>query len=182
MRAIHKISRIIITALGILVSMYIGTALADSEPIDITIVPQPTPTPIRYEAPIETTDHSLNQREVETLAEFLWKSPLYYESTKRTLLWVVFNRVDDKSGLFADNIEDVCRNRSEFGFMEAHRYKLSEDNLRIVREEMNRWLSMKEGKWVGYHVPRNGLYCGFCGDRNRSIKVYSEIGGEPLTW
>ena len=182
MRTIHKIKMIILTAIGILIAMHIGTALADSEPIDITIVPVPTPEPIPYTAPIEVTDHYLDQREVETLAEFLWKSPLRYESTKRTLLWVVFNRVDDKSGLFDDNIEDVCRNRAEFGFMEAHRYKLSEDNLRIVREEMNRWKSLHDGKWVGRHVPRNGVYCAFHGDRNRLIDVYSEIGGQPLTW
>ena len=182
MRAIHIIKRITLTAFGILCAMYIGTALADSEPIDITIIPQPTPEPIPYTAPVEVTEHYLDQQEVETLAEFLWKSPLYYESTKRTLLWVVFNRVDDKSGLFADTIEEVCRNRAEFGFMEAHRYKLSEENLRIVREELNRWKSLHDGKWVGRHVPRNGLYCAFYGDRNRSIKVYSEIGGTPLKW
>ena len=182
MRTIQIIKKIMLTVLGILGAMYIGTALADSEPIDITIVPVPTPEPIPYTAPVEITDHYLDQQEVETLAEFLWKSPLYYESTKRTLLWVVFNRVDDRSGLFADTIEEVCRNRAEFGFMEAHRYALSEENLRIVREEMNRWLSMKDGKWVGRHCPRNGVYCGFYGDRNRQIHVYAQLGGDPLKW
>ena len=181
-RAIMVMSKIFLTVAGVLLSMYIGTALADEEVIDLVPVAVSKPDPIPCPFKVEVTDHALDQREVETLAEFLWKSPMYYETQKRTLLWVVFNRVDDTSGRFADDIESVCRDRREWGFMSAHRYALSDDNLRIVREEMNRWLSMKDGKYIGHHVPRNGVFCSFGGDRNRIVTVYAELGGEALEW
>ena len=181
-RALRFTKRVLLTAAAVLAAMWIGTALADEDVIDLVpvTVEEPEAIPCPWEP--EVTEHHLNQREVDALAEFLWKSPLRYESTKRTLLWVVFNRVDDQSEKFADSIEEVCRNKHEFSFMSAHRYTLSEENIRIVREEMNRWLSLKDGNYIGRHVPRNGVYAAFCGDRNRNIKVYAELNGEPLTW
>ena len=181
-RAIKIIGRILLTVIGILVAMRIGTALADGEVIDLIPITEPEPEAVPVPFEVEVTEHALVQKDVETLAEFLWKSPMYYETQKRILLWVVFNRIDDQTGRFADDIESVCRDRREWGFMEAHRFALSEDNLRIVREEMNRWLSLKDGKYIGKHVPRNGVFCSFGGDRNRIITVYSELGGDALTW
>ena len=144
---------------------------SEPEVIDLVPIPSPTPEPIPYTG-TESTDVAISQSDIDTLAEFLWKSPLRYEHSKRELLWVVFNRIDDNSGLFGDSIEDVCRNKREFTFMSAHRFKLSDENLRIAREELRRWLSTKLGSYVGEH--HNGVYCAFVGERNRSIEVYDK--------
>lgn len=174
-RASIYLKKILLTLAAILIAMRIGTALADEEVIELVPVKQAEPEAIPVPWEPEITEHRLDQGEVEALAEFLWKSPLRYDSTKRELLWIVFNRIDDDSGLFADTIEEVCRNKREFTFMTAHRYTLSQENLKIVREEMNKWLSLKDGKWVGDHLPRTAVYFSFGGDRNRHITHIYDI-------
>lgn len=161
---------ILIVAIAIM-SLTFQSALAESEPIDLVPIPQTTPAPIPYPGSSEI-EYDLDESEVNTLAEFLWKSPLRYEHSKRELLWVVFNRIDDNSGLFGDSIEEVARNRREFTFMESHRYKLSEENVRIAREELLRWHSKHLGSHIG--ECHNGVFCAFVGARNRAIEVYDK--------
>lgn len=158
-----------------IISCTFQSALAESEPIDLVPIPQATPAPIPYPGSSEV-EYDLDESEVNTLAEFLWKSPLRYEHSKRELLWVVFNRIDDNSELFGDTIEEVCRNKREFTFMESHRYKLSDENLRIAREELQRWMSQKLGSYIGEH--HVGVYCSFVGEHNRSIEIYDRNWGK----
>lgn len=148
----------------------------EPEVIDLVPIPSPTPAPIPY---TEKSTYKQASGDVDTLAEFLWKSPLRYEHTKRELLWVVFNRIDDNSGVFGNTIEDVCRNKREFTFMDSHRYKLSDENLRIAREELSRWESKHMGSYIG--ESHSGVYCSFYGDRNRSILVYDK-NWEEAKW
>lgn len=183
MRAIIVGKKILLTMAAVLIAMVVGTALADEDVIDLIPVAVETPEAIPCPFEPEVTEHRLDQQEVEALAEFLWKSPLRREDEKRTLLWIVFNRVDDASGLFDDSVIEVCQNKHEFCFMDSHRYTLSADNLRIVREEMNRWLSLKDGKWVGKHIPRNGVFFSFGGERNGKITyIYDLNWNEVETW
>ena len=146
-------------------------SLADEDVIDLVPIPTATPAPIPYPGNTEP-EYDLDESDVEILAEFLWKSPLRYEHQKRELLWIVFNRIDDDSGLFSDSIEEVCRNRHEFTFMTAHRYALSDENMRIAREELQRWNSKHLGSHIG--ECHNGVYCSFVGERNRGIEVYDK--------
>ena len=152
-----------------IISLTFQSALAEEEVIDLVPIPTATPAPIPYPGSTEV-ECDLDESEVNTLAEFLWKSPLRYEHSKRELLWVVFNRIDDNSGLFGDSIEDVCRNKREFTFMDSHRYKLSDENVRIAREELVRWHSLHLGSHIG--ECHNGVFCAFVGANNRSIEVY----------
>lgn len=59
---------------------------------------------------------------------------------------------------------------------------LSDENLRIANECMNAWKSEREGNYVGAHVPGEGVYIRFVGDRNRAIEVTAERGGDALVW
>ena len=147
-------------------------ALADEEIEVVTLKLAPVAEYVETR-PIEIREYQLDEDEVNTLAEFLWKSPLRDESEKVKLLWVVFNRIDDNSGKFGNTIEEVVRNKGEFTFMESHRFALSMDNTRIATHELNRWYSLKDGLCIGHHVKRTGVYCGFKGDRNREVIVYN---------
>lgn len=146
-------------------------ALADEEIEVVTLKLAPEAEYVETR-PIEIHEYQLNETDVNTLAEFLWKSPLRSEEEKVKLLWVVFNRIDDNSGKFGNTIEEVVRNKKEFSFMESHRFTLSEDNLRIAKHELNRWYSKKDGLCIGHHVKWSGVYCGFKGDLNREVIVY----------
>ena len=154
------------------------TQETEIEVIDLHLVEEETP--YIETRPLTINEYENSTSDIETLAEFLWKSPMVYESNKVALLWVVFNRIDDNTGRFANTIEEVCRNKSEFGFMSAHRYHLSEDNLRIAEQELNRWKSLKDCCYIGEHVPRTAVFCGFYDKGNSKIRLYEEIGGEPV--
>jgi len=164
-----------------------ATALAEDEPkptpavewIFLEAIPTATPTP-PPPPPVEIREHVHNELEVETLARLLWSSPLRGEEQKTALLWVVLNRVDDQSGLFADSILEAV-SVSEFSFYDDDAH-LSEANLTIARDVLDAWKSRKEGCWIGRHVPANGLYIRFTGENNRNIEVTAERGGEALVW
>ena len=139
------------------------------------VTPTPPPPP-----PVEIREYNHNSADVETLARLLWSSPLRDEDAKETLLWVVLNRVDDQSGLFADSILEAV-SVSEFSFYDDDAH-LSEANLTIARDVLDAWKSRKEGCWIGRHVPANGLYIRFIGEHNRAIEITAEPGGEALVW
>lgn len=138
-------------------------------------LPPPPPAP-----PIETKTFVHEREDLEILARLLWSSPLRDEEAKRTLLWVVMNRVSDESGQFGDTIKSVVT-KNEFSFYDRKAH-LSETNLRIAQEVMDEWLSNEYGFYIGSHVPFNGLYIRFVGENNRGIEVTAERGGEALTW
>lgn len=147
--------------------------------IYLEAMPTSTPTP-PPPLPVEIREHVHNELEVETLARLLWSSPLRGEEQKTELLWVVLNRVDDQSGLFADSILEAV-SVSEFSFYDDDAH-LSEANLTIARDVLDAWKSRKEGCYIGRHVPANGLYIRFTGENNRDIEVTAERGGEALVW
>ena len=136
-------------------------------------LPPPPPDP-----PVETHSYVHEREDLETLARLLWSSPLRDEEAKRTLLWVVMNRVNDQSGQFGNTIKSVVT-KHEFSFYDRKAH-LSETNLRIAQEVMDEWLSEDHGFYVGRHVPKNGLYIRFVGENNRGIEVTAERGGTAL--
>lgn len=148
-----------------------------AQQVVFTAVPTPMP-----EAPrkITVNEYDNDRAEIETLAKLLWSSPLRNEGEKKKLLWVVFNRIADQSNKFGFSIADVVT-AHEFTFYDdgAH---LSEENLRIANECMNAWKSEREGNYVGAHVPEEGVYIRFVGDRNRALEVTAERGGDALVW
>ena len=153
------------------------TAVPTAQQVVFTAVPTPMP-----EAPkkITVNEYDNDRAEIETLAKLLWSSPLRSEGEKKKLLWVVFNRIADQSNKFGFSIADVVT-AHEFTFYDdgAH---LSDENLRIANECMNAWKSEREGNYVGAHVPGEGVYIRFVGDRNRAIEVTAERGGDALVW
>lgn len=168
-----------------IVSLFPMMALADApEPtptpqvVEFQLAPTPTPTlppVIHWEE--EITEHTLDQEEVNILARLLWSSPLAHEDYKRQLCWVVFNRIEDeRHGLFGRTIDQVVI-PEEFAFYDRHAH-VSETNERIVREELNRWLSSLDGGYVNRPIPREGLYIRFVGTGNRQLEVTAIRGGE----
>lgn len=147
--------------------------------VEFQLAPTPTPTVpdfvIRFEERI--TEHQLNPEDVELLARMLYRSPLRHEDYKRELCWVVFNRIDDeRAGLFGRTIQEVVI-PSEFTYLPGE-YTLTEENLQIVREEMNRWMSYLDGNYVELPIPREMVYASFYGTGNRQLKVQAEIERE----
>ena len=138
-------------------------------------IPPPPPDP-----PIETKSFIHDTEDLETLARLLWSSPLRADEAKKTLLWVVLNRVNDPTDLFGDTIQSVVT-KSEFSFYDRKAH-LSETNLRIAQEVMDEWQSEEYGFYVGRHVPVNGVYIRFVGENNRGIEVTAERGGAALAW
>lgn len=170
-----------------IVSLFPMMALADApEPtptpqiVEFKLAPTPTPTPpdFVYEFQEEITEHTLDQEEVNILARLLWSSPLAHEDYKRQLCWVVFNRIEDEGPLFGRTIDQVVI-PEEFAFYDRHAH-VSETNERIVREELNRWLSSLDGGYVNRPIPRGGLYIRFVGTDNRQLEVTAVRGGEAL--
>lgn len=115
--------------------------------------------------------------DVELLARLLWSSPLRHEDMKRQLVWVVLNRVDDERQIFPATIAENV-NRREFTFYDRKAY-LSETNLRIAREELERWTRVLSGI-EERPVPEGYVYLRFAGDNNRMIYISKEIGGDSL--
>ena len=179
---LRKVIAVTAAALMLLTS---GVSLADEfnedgiQVVEIKLVEQELPPP-PPDPPIETHSYVHDQKDLETLARLLWSSPLRAEDAKRTLLWVVLNRVNDRSGMFGDTISEVVT-KSEFSFYDSHAH-LSETNLRIAQEVMDEWVSEDHGFFVGRHVPANGLYIRFVGENNRGIEVTAWRGGIALAW
>ena len=118
-----------------------------------------------------------DESDVELLARLLWSSPLRNEDAKRQLVWCVLNRVDDERPMFPRTIAGNVT-RKEFTFFDKRAY-LSETNLRIAREELERWTRVLSGI-EERPVPEGYVYLRFAGDGNRMIYLMKEIGGEAL--
>lgn len=138
-------------------------------------LPPPPPDP-----PVETRSYEHDRDDLETLARLLWSSPLRAEDAKKTLLWVVLNRVNDATDTFGDSIKTVVT-QSEFSFYDRHAH-LSETNMRIAQQVLDEWMSEDCGFYVGRHCPKNGLYIRFIGENNRGIEVTATRGGDALKW
>lgn len=152
----------------------------EPETVMMWIVPAEAADPIVYVpavrerilVPQEWTD-----ADVELLARLLWSSPLRHEDMKRQIIWVVLNRVDDERMIFPATIAENV-NRREFTFYDRKAY-LSETNLRIAREELERWTRVLSGI-EERPVPEGYVYLRFAGDNNRMIYLMKEPGGEAL--
>ncbi len=118
-----------------------------------------------------------DESDVELLARLLWRSPLRNEDAKRQLVWCVLNRVDDERPMFPRTIAGNVT-RKEFTFFDRRAY-LSETNLRIAREELERWTRVLSGI-EERPVPEGYVYLRFIGDNNRLIDLTKEIGGDAL--
>lgn len=118
-----------------------------------------------------------DESDVELLARLLWSSPLRNEDAKRQLVWCVLNRVDDERPMFPRTIAGNVT-RKEFTFFDRRAY-LSETNVRIAREELERWTRVLSGI-EERPVPEGYVYLRFAGDNNRMIYLMREIGGEAL--
>ncbi len=118
-----------------------------------------------------------DESDVELLARLLWSSPLRNEDAKRQLIWLVLNRVDDERPMFPRTIAGNVT-RKEFTFYDRKAY-LSETNLRIAREELERWTRVLSGI-EERPVPEGYVYLRFVGDNNRLIDLMKEIGGDAL--
>ena len=163
----------LLICIAMLILFVSGTALAEeSEVIDLipvkAEVPEAIPAPVDTRA-VEIRSHEIDKEDVEVLARLLWSSPLREEKYKKALCWIVFNRIDNNSGLFGDSIKE-CVNRHEFAFYDPHAHR-SDANLKLARECINAWLSEKEGCNVGSHIGRLNLYIRFSGHDNRAIEV-----------
>ena len=121
--------------------------------------------------------HEWTEDDVELLARLLWSSPLRHEDMKRQLVWCVLNRVDDERQIFPATIAGNVTRR-EFTFFDK-RAHLSETNVRIAREELERWTRVLSGI-EERPVPEGYVYLRFAGDNNRMIYLMREIGGDAL--
>lgn len=151
-----------------------------AQQVILTTVQLPTPEPEQAPRKVEIIEYDNDFSEIEILARLLWSSPLYCEAEKQKLLWVVFNRVVDQSGAFGSTIHEVVSTH-EFTFYDEKAH-LSAENLRIANAAMNQWKSEQDGHYIGAHVPPEGVYIRFAGDRNRELEVTAEPGGEALVW
>lgn len=176
-----------LAAIAVLFLIASPVSMADEEEVtedgvqivEIRMVQKELPPP-PPEPPIETKSFVHDQEEIEILARLLWSSPLRAEEAKKTLLWVVMNRVNDESDTFGDSIKTVVT-KSEFSFYDRHAH-LSETNVRIAQQVLDEWQSEQYGFYVGRHVPANGVYIRFIGENNRGIEVTAERGGTALSW
>lgn len=139
-----------------------------SKPESVYVPPEAAP--LIY-IPDQIVEHSLDQHDIRVLARLLWSSPLRDDQEKRKLLWVVFNRMDDDSGIFGDTIDTVVIRR-EFAFYESNCY-ISKVNTQIVTEELNKYLSLHQGYHITRPIPANHVYCDFSG---YAVKTYPIIG------
>lgn len=151
-----------------------------AQQVILTAVRLPTPEPEQAPRKVEIIEYDNDFSELEILARLLWSSPLYSEAEKQKLLWVVFNRVADQSDAFGSTIHEVV-SKHEFTFYNEKAH-LSEENLRIANAAMNQWKSEQDGHYIGAHVPPEGVYIRFVGERNRGLEVTAEPGGEALAW
>lgn len=154
-------------------------ALADAEVYYFQMVEAPKPEPIYMPDYNVLKEYHLDEDDVDILSKLLWSSPLTNETYKRQLLWVVFNRMLDTSGVFGDYIDTVVT-KNEFAFYDkkAHR---SETNDRIAREELNKYENLLDGKAVDRVLPLGYVYIRFSGDRNQTLMCMQTIGGAPYS-
>ena len=148
-------------AVGVLVGVMLwSTALADQEVIDLVPVQQEIPAAEKAPGdprPVEIREHDLNQKDVERIARLIWGSPARRKESKVLLVWCVMNRVHDQSGIFGSTVEEVVT-KSEFGWFSIHDHR-SEENLQLVRDTMNQWLTWHESRTnVGPHPSGRVLY------------------------
>ena len=174
-RAVLK--KIFEIAIWCMSALMMGMALADAEVYSFQMVEAAKPEPIYYPGYNEIKQYTLDDEDVDILSKLLWSSPLTNETYKRQLLWVVFNRILDNSGVFGDYIDTVVT-KNEFAFYDrkAHR---SETNDRIAREELNLFENLLDGKAVDRVLPRGYVYIRFSGDRNQTLMCMQTIGGDP---
>ena len=125
-------------------------------------------------ASVRTVPDEWTEDDVDLLARLLWSSPLRNEDAKRQLVWCVLNRVDDERPMFPRTIAGNVT-RKEFTFFDRKAF-LSETNLRIAREELERWTRVLSGI-EERPVPEGYVYLRFVGDNNRLIDLTKEIGG-----
>lgn len=151
---------------------------ADNEPIDIVPVAVEVPEALPDPRPVVVKEHDLDDEDVEKLARLLWSSPLRYEGYKKALVWVVMNRAEHGEP-FGSSIKE-CVNRHEFTFYDSHAHR-SEENLKIVRQAMNEWLSAKDGYNPGTVIPRFAYYIQFYGENNRRVRLM-DINRDILDW
>lgn len=163
-------------AIGLILSLlFIGTARADGgDVIDLTPVPVEVPDPIPYEdpRPVEIKEHDLDEKDVERVARLIWGSPARQKESKQVLIWCVLNRLYEPTGFFGSSIKDVV-NQSEFAWFSPHDHR-SEENLKLVRDEMNRYLSWKlDHLNIGRH-PSGRIYYIRSSDADRTVLEGSE--------
>ncbi|MBO7422967.1 MAG: hypothetical protein J6T99_06220 [Oscillospiraceae bacterium] len=182
---------LLMVAIGIVIYIFIKlNGLSDPAPIlkddpeptkdpqtaYLYMVEAPKAEPVIQEAepliyiPDQIIHHELDQHDVKILARLLWSSPLRDETEKRRLLWVVFNRMDDDSGIFGNTVSSVVI-KSEFRFYDPKSY-ISKENQRIVEEELNKYLSMWDGLYINRLIPANHIYCDF---ESYTVHTYRSI-------
>lgn len=152
--------------------MIVGLAMvahADEVPvIDLIPVKTETAAAVPDPRPVNVVRHDLNDQDVQKMARLLWSSPLRSEEEKKNLVWVVMNRAA-YGDPFGDSIQD-CINVHEFSFFDSHAHR-SDENLRIVREAMDEWLSRADGYNPGVVIPRCAFYIRFTGENNRHMEL-----------
>ena len=169
----------ILTAGVIALTVTFGKAYADSqEPIDLIPVAVTVSEPVPDPRPVVVKEHDLDPDDVEILARLLWSSPLRYEGYKKGLVWTVMNRAAYGEP-FGSSIKE-CVNKHEFTFYDSHAHR-SEENLRIVRQAMNEWLSAKDGYNPGTVIPRFAYYIQFYGENNRRVRLM-DINRDIIDW
>lgn len=136
-------------------------SLAD-DPEVIDLVPVPEVIPAAEPAPedprpVEIREHALNEKDVERVARLIWGSPARRKESKILIVWCVMNRLNDQSGMFGSTIEEVVT-KNEFSWFSVHDHR-SAENLQLVRDTMNQWLTWREGGTnVGRHPSGKVLY------------------------
>ena len=155
----------------------VSSTLAESEPIDLRPVSWTAPAE-RNPEPAVVTDHELNEKDVEKLARLLWSSPLRDECYKKELVWVVMNRAAHGAP-FGESIQE-CITMHEFSFYQPKAHK-SEENLRIVREAMNQWLSKAEGNYPGAVIRPDAFYISFFGENNKRMHIL-DLNRTLINW
>ena len=158
--------------------LFASSTLAESEPIDLTPKASWTAPAEKNPEPAVVTDHELDQKDVEKLARLLWSSPLRDECYKKELVWVVMNRAAHGAP-FGESIQE-CITMHEFSFYQAKAHK-SEENLRIVREAMNQWLSKSEGNYPGAVIRPDAYYISFYGENNKRMHIL-DLNRDLINW
>ena len=158
-------------------ALFASSTLAESEPIDLRPVAWTAPAE-RNPEPAVVTDHQLEDKDVEKLARLLWSSPLRDECYKKELVWVVMNRAAHGAP-FGDSIQE-CISMHEFSFFDSKAHR-SEENLRIVREAMNQWLSKAEGNYPGAVIRPDAYYISFFGENNKRMHIL-DLNRTLINW
>lgn len=145
------------------------------EVIDLIYIPEPTPVPIPVPEdprPIDILEHNLNEKDVERIARLIWGSPARDKDSKILLVWCIMNRLNHPTGMFGTTIKEVV-NQTEFSWFNPHDHR-SQENLKLVRDTMNQYLTWREtNNNVGRHPSKNVYYIRSSSE-NRNILEGSE--------